>query len=181
VHKGVDLRISAMLLRCGLVRCYKVPIHRLSNRILVQSACSALPLMVGWFALNLPAGLSLYYFSNTVMTSGQQIFLRKLGGANIGEFDLGPIELGKARRTGTLASTEATSSADEAILAAADAADVTNGAQSNGAGTSPSQAHATVAFEGGAAGGDVLGSSVVPAVATISRRCKRKKRELLEA
>ena len=38
------------------------------------------PFMVGWFALNLPAGLGLYYFSNTMITSGIQIWLRKLGG-----------------------------------------------------------------------------------------------------
>jgi hypothetical protein len=36
--------------------------------------------MVGWFALNVPSGLSLYYFSNTLITSGIQIWLRKLGG-----------------------------------------------------------------------------------------------------
>ena len=40
-----------------------------------------LPFMVGWFALNVPSGLSLYYFSNTIITSGIQIWLRKLGGA----------------------------------------------------------------------------------------------------
>lgn len=40
-----------------------------------------LPLMIGYFALQVPSGLSLYYFSNTVLTSGQQIWLRKLGGA----------------------------------------------------------------------------------------------------
>ena len=40
-----------------------------------------LPFMVGWFALNVPSGLSLYYFANTVFTSGVQIWLRKLGGA----------------------------------------------------------------------------------------------------
>lgn len=39
-----------------------------------------LPLMIGYFALQVPSGLSLYYFSNTVLTSGQQIWLRKLGG-----------------------------------------------------------------------------------------------------
>lgn len=38
------------------------------------------PFMVGWFALNVPSGLSLYYFSNTIITSGIQIWLRKLGG-----------------------------------------------------------------------------------------------------
>jgi len=42
-----------------------------------------LPLMVGWFALNVPSGLGLYYFSNTVLTSSIQIWLRKLGGANV--------------------------------------------------------------------------------------------------
>ncbi|CAG9467601.1 unnamed protein product [Pedinophyceae sp. YPF-701] len=40
-----------------------------------------LPLMLGWFALNVPSGISLYYFSNTVLTTAQQIYLRKLGGA----------------------------------------------------------------------------------------------------
>ena len=40
-----------------------------------------LPLMIGWFALNVPSGLSLYYFANTVFTTGQQIYLKKLGGA----------------------------------------------------------------------------------------------------
>lgn len=39
------------------------------------------PFMVGWFALNVPSGLSLYYFSNTIITSSIQIWLRKLGGA----------------------------------------------------------------------------------------------------
>ena len=39
-----------------------------------------LPLMIGYFALQVPSGLSLYYFANTVVTSGQQIWLRKLGG-----------------------------------------------------------------------------------------------------
>ena len=41
-----------------------------------------LPLMIGYFALQVPSGLSLYYFSNTVLTSAQQIWLRKLGGTS---------------------------------------------------------------------------------------------------
>ncbi len=69
--------------------------------------------MIGWFSLNLPSGLSLYYFSNTVFTSAQQIFLRKLGGATLAEYDLGPIELGKARRSGqTVEATVEASSSD---------------------------------------------------------------------
>ena len=39
-----------------------------------------LPLMIGWFALNVPSGLSLYYFSNTLFTTASQVYLKKLGG-----------------------------------------------------------------------------------------------------
>jgi hypothetical protein len=46
-----------------------------------QILIKALPLMIGWFALNLPSGLGLYYLSNTVLTTGQQLFLRKYSGA----------------------------------------------------------------------------------------------------
>ena len=34
---------------------------------------AGLPLMVGWFSLNVPAGLSLYYFCNSAFTSAQQV------------------------------------------------------------------------------------------------------------
>ena len=42
-----------------------------------------LPLLVGYFSLNVPSGLTLYYFSNTVLTTGQQFWLRRLGGADV--------------------------------------------------------------------------------------------------
>lgn len=42
-----------------------------------------LPLMIGWFSLNVPAGLSLYYFANTVFTTLVQVYLKKLGGADV--------------------------------------------------------------------------------------------------
>lgn len=129
-------------------------------------ACSGLPLMVGWFSLNLPAGLSLYYFSNTVFTSGQQIFLRKLGGAKLAEYDLGPIELGKARRTGTQASL--------------DSIDVTSDSEASTTG------NVSLSFTDD---GDTVRESnqeVIPAVSQpeasyrpLDRRCKRKKLELL--
>lgn len=44
-----------------------------------------LPFMIGWFSLNLPSGLGLYYFANTVLTTAQQIYLRKLGGVRPGK------------------------------------------------------------------------------------------------
>ena len=51
-----------------------------NTRVLVQVILKFLPLMIGWFSLNLPSGLGLYYFANTVLTTAQQIWLRKLGG-----------------------------------------------------------------------------------------------------
>ncbi|KAG2437616.1 hypothetical protein HYH02_011255 [Chlamydomonas schloesseri] len=64
-----------------------------------------LPLMVGWFSLNVPAGLSLYYLSNTVLSSAIQIYLKKLGGANVVMNELGPVtKPGSGRRNGTPAS-----------------------------------------------------------------------------
>lgn len=36
--------------------------------------------MIGWFALNVPSGLSLYYFSNTFFTTAIMVYLKKLGG-----------------------------------------------------------------------------------------------------
>ncbi|CAL5218929.1 g676 [Coccomyxa viridis] len=64
------------------------------------------PFMVGWFALNLPAGLGLYYFSNTMITSSIQIWLRKLGGASAFEWQQ-EIGLNQARRTGEVADMDA--------------------------------------------------------------------------
>ena len=70
----------------------------------VKVLVKVLPLMLGWFSLNVPSGLSLYYFSNTMTIISQQIYLRKLGGAKAPEFDLPEVtRLGAARKTGSLA------------------------------------------------------------------------------
>jgi len=37
-----------------------------------------LPLMIGWFSLNVPSGLTLYWFTNNILTTGQQVFLRNI-------------------------------------------------------------------------------------------------------
>jgi len=60
-----------------------------ARRMFRQALLAFLPLMVGYFALNVPSGLSLYYFANTVITSGQQIWLRKLGGARASGYGVG--------------------------------------------------------------------------------------------
>lgn len=58
------------------------PIFKLTFLLLLpQVLIKALPLMIGWFSLNVPSGLGLYYLSNTLLTTGQQVFLRKFSGA----------------------------------------------------------------------------------------------------
>eukprot|EP00963_Diacronema_lutheri_P003570 scaffold285_cov330-Pavlova_lutheri.AAC.88 len=36
-----------------------------------------LPLMIGYFSLNVPSGLTLYWFTNNILTTAQQVFLRR--------------------------------------------------------------------------------------------------------
>nr|XP_043613102.1 ALBINO3-like protein 1, chloroplastic [Erigeron canadensis] len=47
-----------------------------------QTITKFLPLMIGYFALSVPSGLSLYWLTNNILSSGQQIWLQKMGGAN---------------------------------------------------------------------------------------------------
>jgi YidC/Oxa1 family membrane protein insertase len=44
-------------------------------------ALKFLPLMIGWFALNVPSGLGLYWLANSVFTTSTQCYLRFGGGA----------------------------------------------------------------------------------------------------
>lgn len=47
-----------------------------------------LPLMIGYFSLNVPSGLALYWFTNNLLSTGQQVWLKSNmaaeGGGNIG-------------------------------------------------------------------------------------------------
>ncbi|KAJ9507290.1 hypothetical protein QJQ45_006269 [Haematococcus lacustris] len=63
-----------------------------ANTTKVVSALA--PWMVAYFALNVPAGLGLYYLTNTVLTLAVQLYLRKLGGAKA------MTKPGSGRRTG---------------------------------------------------------------------------------
>ncbi|CAL9753983.1 unnamed protein product [Musa acuminata subsp. burmannicoides] len=47
-----------------------------------QAVTKFLPLMIGYFALSVPSGLSLYWLTNNILSTAQQIWLQKLGGAN---------------------------------------------------------------------------------------------------
>merc|ERR1712113_799210 len=55
--------------------------------------------MIGWFSINVPSGLSLYYLCNTLLTMAQQIYLKNLGGGNV-TVNSPVVPAGKARRTG---------------------------------------------------------------------------------
>ncbi|MFQ6637376.1 hypothetical protein Gotur_014173 [Gossypium turneri] len=46
-----------------------------------QALTKFLPLMIGYFALSVPSGLSLYWFTNNLLSTAQQVWLQKLGGA----------------------------------------------------------------------------------------------------
>ncbi|KAH9772864.1 ALBINO3-like protein 1 [Citrus sinensis] len=46
-----------------------------------QALTNFLPLMIGYFALSVPSGLSLYWFTNNLLSTAQQVWLQKFGGA----------------------------------------------------------------------------------------------------
>ncbi|KAG2673514.1 hypothetical protein I3843_13G082800 [Carya illinoinensis] len=60
-----------------------------------------LPLMIGYFSLSVPSGLSIYWFTNNVLSTAQQVWLRKLGGAKpvVAENAGGIITAGRAKRS----------------------------------------------------------------------------------
>ncbi|KAL9271373.1 ALBINO3-like protein [Drosera capensis] len=47
-----------------------------------QAITKILPLMIGYFALSVPSGLSLYWLTNNILSTAQQVWLQKLGGAS---------------------------------------------------------------------------------------------------
>lgn len=96
-------------------------------------------------------------------------------GASLAEYDLGPIELGKARRTGTAAAilAEGTEAATQEAAAGAVAE---NGAAMTAATTTDTAGEADASQAALAAA-----AAAAPAVPQISRRCKRRRRELLES
>ncbi|GAB2234058.1 hypothetical protein Droror1_Dr00003295 [Drosera rotundifolia] len=59
-----------------------------------------LPIMIGYFSLSVPSGLSIYWFTNNVLSTAQQVWLRKLGGAKpaVSANASGIITAGQAKR-----------------------------------------------------------------------------------
>ncbi|BBH04820.1 63 kDa inner membrane family protein [Prunus dulcis] len=60
-----------------------------------------LPLMIGYFSLSVPSGLSIYWLTNNVLSTAQQVWLRRLGGAKpvVSENASGIITAGRAKRS----------------------------------------------------------------------------------
>ncbi|KAK9827754.1 hypothetical protein WJX74_000651 [Apatococcus lobatus] len=143
-----------------------------------QLLIALLPLTTGWFALNVPSGLSLYYFSNSVITTGLQVWLRKLGGASPIAFDLGPIEVGKARRTGEIASLSAKpllldSVVPESIGESSSSGPAGSAGMAVSNGVDPQQAPA-------AASQGMPAKSVGVGLQRMDNKCKRTKRKALK-
>ncbi|XP_074295814.1 inner membrane protein PPF-1, chloroplastic-like isoform X2 [Silene latifolia] len=46
-----------------------------------QAITKFLPLMIGYFSLSVPSGLSLYWFTNNILSTLQQVWLQKMSGA----------------------------------------------------------------------------------------------------
>eukprot|EP00210_Caulerpa_lentillifera_P006806 g6505.t1 len=42
-----------------------------------QTFLKFLPLLLGWFSLNVPSGLTLYWITNNILTTGQQVYLKR--------------------------------------------------------------------------------------------------------
>ncbi|KAF3629454.1 ALBINO3-like protein 1, chloroplastic [Capsicum annuum] len=53
-----------------------------------QAITKFLPLVLGYFSLSVPSGLSLYWFTNNILSTTQQLWLQKFGGANISTLKL---------------------------------------------------------------------------------------------
>jgi YidC/Oxa1 family membrane protein insertase len=66
-----------------------------------QAILKFLPLMIGYFSLSVPSGLSLYWLTNNVLSTAQQVYLRRLGGAQpvVDKDGGGIISAGQAKRT----------------------------------------------------------------------------------
>lgn len=43
-----------------------------------QAILGFLPLMIGWFSLNVPSGLTLYWFINNIISTSMQLYMRKI-------------------------------------------------------------------------------------------------------
>lgn len=117
--------------------------------------------------------LAKYVNRQLATTFPSTVLLKCFTGANVDEFDLGPIDIGKARRTGIVAGSDD----DVAVMSLASAGSESDAEGVNG---QMQSYNASMSFDNNM---NTLVSeddmAAAPAVVAINRRCKRKKRELL--
>lgn len=67
-----------------------------------QAILKFLPLMIGYFSLSVPSGLSLYWLTNNLLSTAQQVYLKQMGGAVpiVDKDGSGIIDAGQAKRSG---------------------------------------------------------------------------------
>ncbi|EFJ49266.1 inner membrane ALBINO3-like protein 2, chloroplast precursor, partial [Volvox carteri f. nagariensis] len=56
-----------------------------------QAILKFLPLMIGWFSLNVPSGLTLYWFVNNLLSTAQQLYLKATVKVNVPESIKAPV------------------------------------------------------------------------------------------
>lgn len=79
-----------------------------------QAITKFLPLMIGYFSLSVPSGLSLYWFTNNILSTAQQVWLQKMGGANNPVKQLSNDTIGNGEQSKTLKSVFETTAVEEA-------------------------------------------------------------------
>lgn len=48
-----------------------------ASKLIMVLVSNSLVYMVGWFSLNVPSGLTLYWITNNILSTGQQVYLKR--------------------------------------------------------------------------------------------------------
>lgn len=181
------LLVIAQFISTAVITPKKTPEEIKEANPTVQLLIKVLPLLIGWFSLNLPSGLGLYYFSNTVFTTGQQLWLRR--DQENRQLDVGPINVGQARHTGVPAdpvvpfkisfpSTAAAGGEVPAVTQQKGAAPLALSEPTKESATAATDSFPSAAFDatpGEASESGMIGGDAPTAAAPLSMRCKRQR------
>ena len=79
-HDTISYLILPILLIASQYASQKIispPQSQDPSQAQTQNILKFIPLMIGYFSLNVPSGLTLYWFTNNLVTTAQQVYLRK--------------------------------------------------------------------------------------------------------
>ncbi|GLC33769.1 hypothetical protein PLESTM_000109200 [Pleodorina starrii] len=127
-----------------------------------QAILKFLPLMIGWFSLNVPSGLTLYWFVNNLLSTAQQLYLKATVKVNVPEAIKAPVastaggtvvkpkeervkkvsgkELGSRKKRRSESDEDEDDLQVEVVSTSASSSGTSNGAAANGNGSSSSSA-----------------------------------------